>query len=177
MLDQLRADGRLKNTYVIFTSDHGLAIGSHGLMGKQNMYDHTIRVPFIISGPSIAKGQRTGAFGYLRDMYPTTCELAGIAIPKTVRGKSLLPILSGKSAAVHDLGFGYFRDVQRMVRDRRWKLVWYPQIQKTQLFDLKNDPHELRDLVTQPAQRAQLEYYRKKMRKWFTAQGDVVFDK
>ena len=71
MLDQLRADGRLTNTFVIFTSDHGLALGSHGLMGKQNMYDHTIRVPFIIFGPGIAKGQHVPAFGILRDMFPT----------------------------------------------------------------------------------------------------------
>ena len=75
LLAQLRADRRLDNTYVIFTSDHGLALGSHGLMGKQNMYDHSIEVPFIIAGPRIARGARTGAFGYLRDMFPTTCEL------------------------------------------------------------------------------------------------------
>ena len=96
MLDQLRADGRLANTVVIFTSDHGLALGSHGLMGKQNMYDHSIRVPFIIAGPGVVPGRRVQAFGYLRDLYPTVCEMAGVAIPKTVQGRSLANILKGQ---------------------------------------------------------------------------------
>ena len=117
-----------KNSIVVFTSDHGLAVGSHGLRGKQNMYDHSIKVPFIIAGPGIARGVRTGAFGYLRDMFPTTCELAGIAIPKTVQSHSLSPVLLGKQKTVHRLGYGYFRDAQRMVRDENWKLIFYPKL-------------------------------------------------
>ncbi len=176
MLDQLRVDGRLKNTYVIFTSDHGLAIGSHGLMGKQNMYDHTIRVPFIISGPGISKGQHMGAFGYLRDIYPTTCELANITIPKTVQGKSLVPILAGKAKSVHPYGYGYFRDVQRMIRDKRWKLVWYPKIKEYQLFDLKIDPHELQDVADGPLQKKRMSRLRGQMHTWFNERGDSVFE-
>ena len=175
MLDQLRADDRLKNTYVIFTSDHGLAVGSHGLMGKQNMYDHTIRVPLIISGPGVTKGQRTGAFGYLRDMYPTTCELAKITVPKMVQAKSLRPILTGKAKRVHPYGYGYFRDVQRMIQDERWKLVWYPKVKKHQLFDLKADPHELQNLVDDPLQRKRLSRMRDQMHIWFHKAGDAVF--
>tara|TARA_B100000959_G_scaffold118802_2_gene124921 strand:- start:491 stop:1876 length:1386 start_codon:yes stop_codon:yes gene_type:complete len=175
MLDQLRADGRLKNTYVIFTSDHGLAIGSHGLMGKQNMYDHTIRVPFIISGPSIAKGQRTGAFGYLRDMYPTTCELANITIPKTVQAKSLVSILTGKAKSVHSYGYGYFRDAQRMIRDERWKLIYYPNQKKYQFFNVEKDPHELTDLAGSPTHSAEVKRLRRLLLVWFHDQGDELF--
>jgi len=177
MLAQLRADERLANTVVVFTSDHGLAVGSHGLMGKQNMYAHSIRVPFIISGPDIPRGRRTDAFCYLRDLYPTTCELAGIAIPKTVRARSLKPILTGQAEAVHELAFGYFRDVQRMVRDDRWKLVWYPTIQKTQLFDLQNDHLERHNLAEAPIHRVRREYLRERLRAWLTSQGDSVFVK
>ncbi|SVC13323.1 uncharacterized protein METZ01_LOCUS266177, partial [marine metagenome] len=176
LLAQLRADGRLANTVVIYTSDHGLAVGSHGLMGKQNMYEHTIRVPFIISGPGITKGQRTGAFAYLRDMYPTTCELANITIPKTVQAKSLVPILTGKTKSVHPYGYGYFRDVQRMIRDDRWKLVWYPKITKHQLFDLKADPHELHNLAHDPLQHKRLSRMRDQMHTWFHKAGDAVFE-
>ena len=175
LIGQLQKDGRLANTVIIFTSDHGLAVGSHGLMGKQNMYDHTIRVPFIISGPGIPKGRRTDAFGYLRDMFPTVCELAGIPVPITVQAKSLVPVITGKAKAAHPLGYGYFRDVQRMVRDERWKLTWYPKIKKHQLFDLRADPHELRNLANNPAQRERMARMRDQMREWFAGQGDPVF--
>ena len=174
LLAQLRAGGRLANTVVIYTSDHGLAVGSHGLMGKQNMYDHTVRVPFVISGPGITKGQLTGAFGYLRDMYPTTCELANIMVPKTVQAKSLVPILTGKTKSVHPYGYGYFRDVQRMIRDDRWKLVWYPKIKKHQPFDLQADPNELRNLADDPTQHKRMTRMRGQLHAWFHKAGAVV---
>ena len=177
LLAQLRADRRLDNTYVIFTSDHGLALGSHGLMGKQNMYDHSIEVPFIIAGPGIARGVRTGAFGYLRDMFPTTCELAGIAIPKTVQSRSLSPVLLGKRKTVHRLGYGYFRDVQRMVRDENWKLIFYPKLNKYQLFDLANDPNELNNLAEAASQMPRMKRMRQVMARWFHDVGDGVFTK
>ncbi|HCU86229.1 MAG TPA: choline-sulfatase, partial [Verrucomicrobiales bacterium] len=177
LLGQLRRDGRLDNTFVIFTSDHGLALGSHGLMGKQNMYDHSIKVPFIFAGPGIARGVRTGAFGYLRDMFPTTCELAGIAIPKTVQSRSLAPVLLGKQKTVHRLGYGYFRDVQRMVRDENWKLIFYPKLKKYQLFDLVNDPNELNNLAEAASQMPRMKRMRQVMARWFHDEGDGVFAK
>ena len=176
LIAQLRSGERLANTFIIFTSDHGLAIGSHGLMGKQNMYAHTIRVPFIISGPGLPKGRHTDAFCCLRDMYPTACELAGITVPKTVQGKSLISVLNDNSGKVRSHSYGYFQNVQRMVRDERWKLVWYPEIKKHQLFDLKNDPHELHNLASNTNQRKRLTTLQTKMRDWFLAAGDKVFD-
>ena len=175
LLAQLRKDGRLANTFVIFTSDHGLAIGSHGLMGKQNMYDHTIEVPFVIAGPRIKRGVRSEAFGYLRDLFPTTCELAGIAIPKTVQSQSLVAVLRGEKKTVHRLGYGYFRDVQRMVRDEQWKLVFYPKLKKYQLFDLVKDPHELRNLVDVPVQDLRLARMKRELAQWFHDEGDELF--
>jgi arylsulfatase A-like enzyme len=175
LLGQLRADGRLANTFVIFTSDHGLALGSHGLMGKQNMYDHTIRVPFIMAGPGIERGARTKAFGFLRDLYPTTCELAGIAIPKTVQAKSLAPILRGRKKTVHPAGYGYFRDVQRMVWVEGWKLVFYPKTGRQQLFKLAKDPHELNDLSASPPQCVRMRRLRVMLNQWFHDQGDPLF--
>ena len=146
IIGQLRTDGRLKNTYVIFTSDHGLALGSHGLMGKQNMYEHSIRVPLMIAGPSIPKNKRSDALCYLRDLYPTICDLTGIATPKSVEGKSLKPVITGKQDAVYSEIYGYFRDKQRMVRNRRYKLIHYPHLNRHQLFDLQKDPNEVNDL-------------------------------
>ncbi len=146
ILSTLKAVGQYDNTVIIFSSDHGLALGSHGLMGKQNMYEHTIGVPFIIAGPGIPRGKRTKAQMYLRDMYPTTCELAGIPIPESVDGKSLVPILHGTKTRIYSEIYGYYFDYQQMIRTDRWKLIYYPHLHKYQLFDLKNDPDERIDL-------------------------------
>ena len=175
MLDQLRADVRLANTVVIFTSDHGLALGSHGLMGKQNMYDHSIRVPFIIAGPGVVPGRRVPAFGYLRDLYPTVCEMAGIAIPKTVQGRSLANILKGQQHNVHPFAVGYFRNVQRMIWMEEWKLIYYPKLNRTQMFNLEDDPAELDDLAESPVRKARLDRMRRSLNQWFHDQGDPQF--
>jgi arylsulfatase A-like enzyme len=145
--------GKLDNTVIIFTSDHGLAIGSHGLMGKQNMYEHTIGVPLIFSGPGIPKNKLRTAQIYLRDLFPTTCELAHVPIPKTVQGHSFKAVIEGREKKIYDHVFGYFHDKQRMVRTDRWKLIYYPHLQRHQLFDLQNDPDELKDLNNLPAHR------------------------
>lgn len=135
-----------KNTLVVFTSDHGLAIGSHGLRGKQNMYDHTIGVPLIVRGPGIAAGRTIDAQCYLRDLLPTICDLVGVPVPDKVDGRSLAPLLRGECDQVYDEVFTHFGPWQRAIRTRRWKHVAYPQAGREQLFDLKNDPDELQDV-------------------------------
>ncbi len=141
----------LQNTLIVFSSDQGLAIGSHGLMGKQSLYDHSMKSPLILAGPGIPPGL-SGALVYLMDIYPTVLELAGAAIPEGLDGRSLKPVLDGNAAGVRDTLFTAYRDVQRAVRDSRWKLIRYPQINRTQLFDLAADPAETRDLSEDPSQ-------------------------
>ncbi|MDE0735210.1 MAG: sulfatase-like hydrolase/transferase, partial [Pirellulaceae bacterium] len=134
ILQKLKETGRRDNTIIIFTSDHGLAIGSHGLLGKQNMYEHTVGVPFIIAGKGIPRGRRSSACIYLRDMFPTTCELAKIDIPATVTAQSFASILRGEKPAIsRQAAFAYFYDHQRMIRTDRWKLIFYPQLDRYQL--------------------------------------------
>ena len=147
ILDVLDKTGQTKDTLVIFTSDHGLAVGSHGLMGKQNMYEHTIRVPLVIAGPGLPEGKQNNALCYLRDLYPTICDLVGLPIPESVEGRSLKPVIKGDSNSVYSEIYGYFRDKQRMVRDKRWKLIHYLHLDRYQLFDLLEDPYEQNDLV------------------------------
>ncbi|QEF99802.1 Arylsulfatase [Stieleria maiorica] len=171
ILNTLRKSGRDENTVIIFTSDHGLALGSHGLMGKQNMYEHTIGVPFIIAGPGIPHGKRTDAQIYLRDIYPTTCELAGIAIPDSVDGKSLAAVLNGTADQIYPAVYGYYHDVQRMVRTKRWKLIQYPRIDEVQLFDLENDPLEQHDLASSNEHAAIRDKLADQMHRWFQEQG------
>ncbi len=174
VLQTLKTIGQYDNTVIIFSSDHGLALGSHGLMGKQNMYEHTIGVPFIIAGPGVPKGKRTDAQIYLRDMYPTTCELAGIPIPESVEAKSFVPILNGTARQIHPAVFGYFHKYQRMIRTERWKLIYYPQLDKHQLFDLKNDLSERVDLSANDEYSKVLAELSARMKAWFQAQGDPI---
>jgi arylsulfatase A-like enzyme len=150
LLDTVQRRGFDKNTVVIFTSDHGLAIGSHGLLGKQNLYEHSMRPPLILRGPGIPAGKRSDAFVYLFDLFPTACELCGVAPPSGVEGKSLIPVMNGRQQKVRDTIFCAYRQVQRSVRNDRWKLIRYPHINHIQLFDLKADPDEKQNLAADP---------------------------
>ena len=134
-----------QNTIVIFSADHGLAIGSHGLFGKQSLYEHSMKAPLIFSGPGIAKGN-SNAFGYLHDIFPTTCDLCGIEVPKGLDGESQEPVIRDTAKRVRASIFTSYRDVQRAIREDDWKLIVYPKINKAQLFDLKSDPDEVKDL-------------------------------
>lgn len=145
LFDTLKELGEYENTIIVFASDQGIAIGSHGLMGKQNLYEHSMGAPLIFSGPGIPKGRRSEAFAYLFDIFPTVCELAGLPVPAGLDGKSLAPILRGERESVRDTIFLAYKDVQRAVRRGKWKLILYPQVDKTQLFDLDADPYEIRD--------------------------------
>ena len=147
LLDALETSGKADSTYVIFTADHGLAVGQHGLMGKQNLYDHSTRMPLIIAGPGIPKGKRVDEMVYQHSAFATTCELAGIAIPGTVEFPGLAGWLKGNTGPKNESMFCYYRDFQRSVRTREHKLILYPQAGKTQLFDLKRDPWETRNLA------------------------------
>ncbi|WP_346333286.1 sulfatase-like hydrolase/transferase [Prosthecobacter sp. SYSU 5D2] len=173
ILEALEKAGR-KDTIIVFISDQGLAMGSHGLLGKQNQYEHSIRSPLIIAGSELPKAKRTQALVHLRDLYPTFCELAGIAIPGSVQGRSLLPLLQGKTERVHDFVTGTFTDTQRMICDERWKFIRYPQLGREQLFDLESDPHEMKDLSADPAHDEKKAGMKQKLQAWLKEQGDPL---
>lgn len=177
IIKTLKSTGQLENTIVIFASDHGLGVGSHGLRGKQSMYEHTIGVPLIFSGPGIPRGQRTAAQCYLRDLFPTTCDLTHVAIPKSVTGRSLRPVMTGKTDRIYPHVFGYFRNFQRMIRTDDWKLIHYPQVNQTQLFHLKTDPHELQDLSADRKFAARRKELESKLRAWQRSVNDPALTK
>jgi arylsulfatase A-like enzyme len=166
--------GQRENTIIIFTSDHGLAIGSHGLVGKQNMYEHTINVPLIIAGRGIPAGKQTTAQCYLRDLMPTICELAGVKLDQAIDAKSLSGLFRDPAAEIYPFIVGYFQDSQRMIREGRWKLNWYPKIDRLQLFNLQDDPHELSDLSAEPQLRERVAALRAKLTGWLVGQGDPL---
>jgi len=176
ILDALEASGETDNTYIIFTADHGLAVGSHGLMGKQNPYEHSIRVPFIISGPDIPHGEQSNELIYLQSIYPTTCELAGIPIPEHVEFPSLLPLLKGNSeqTSMHEAIFGSYLDFQRLIRTRDYKLVYYPVVDTLQLFDMQQDTEELHNLAYQVQYRDTVKRLYSKLLDLQTEVGDTL---
>jgi arylsulfatase A-like enzyme len=164
--------GQLDNTIFVVAGDNGLSLGEHGLLGKQNLYEFGgMHVPLVFSGRGIAKGEsRAGV--YLFDVYPTVCELCGLAVPGGLDGRSLAPVLQGKAAKVRDWTFTAYRDVQRAVRNERWKLIRYPKIDKTQLFDLQADPHEMHDLSARPEQAGRVRELTAVLRREQQAFGD-----
>ncbi len=162
VLKKLEAMGELDNTYIIYTADHGMAIGRHGLQGKQNLYDHTWRVPFIVKGPGIKAGTRATGNIYLLDVLSTACDLAGIKAPATSEGISFRPVLEGGKQAVREVVHGVYcgggRPGSRCVRKGDWKLTQY-EVEKTgvkhiQLFNLKDNPHEFMKEHHAPAVKA-----------------------
>ncbi|MSU47689.1 MAG: sulfatase [Opitutus sp.] len=151
VLQKLEAMGELDNTYIFYTADHGMAIGRHGLQGKQNLYQHTWRVPFIAKGPGIKPGTRVEGNIYLLDVLATLCDLAGISAPASNEGLSFKPVLHGRQGAVRDVLYGVYnggtKPGLRSVKQGDWKLVKFDvmngAVRETQLFNLKENPHEL----------------------------------
>ncbi len=172
ILKALDEAGLAGNTIVVFSSDQGLAIGSHGLMGKQNLYEH-FKGPLVVAGPGIPKGKADDLV-YLFDLFPTFCEWAGADVPEAVEGRGLVPLIQGRKPAWRDtLGAAYKR-CQRMIRDERFKMMWYPEAQKFQLFDLATDPYELRDLADDRAHADRLATMKKLLAEWQERFDDPV---
>ncbi len=148
ILDKLEQSGEAENTYIFFTADHGLAVGHHGFIGKQNMYEHSMRPPLIIVGPDIPKGKKVDARVYLQDVMPSSLEVADIAIPEYVEFQSLLPLIEGKKDKQYDYIYGaYEKGSQRALISQDFKLILYPKINKYRLYNLDTDPMEMDDLA------------------------------
>jgi len=153
VLDRLEAMGELDNTYIFYTADHGIAIGRHGLQGKQNLYEHTWRVPFIVKGPGIKPGSRVKGNIYLFDVLATLCDLAGVPAPESNEGLSFRPVLEGQRQTMRDVLYcvynGGTKPGMRCVKQGDWKLIKYDvldgQVRQTQLFNLAENPYEFLD--------------------------------
>ena len=145
VIASLADTGRLDDTLILFTSDHGLALGSHGLLGKQNLYEHSMRSPAVIAGPGVPAGKRLDALCYLFDLTATLGDLAGVAAPEKNEGKSLLPVLRGEEKAVREEILLAYGNMQRALVTPEWKWIDYPKINRHQLFSLVQDPSEMHD--------------------------------
>lgn len=166
LLTELGQRRLAQRTIVIYTSDHGLAMGSHGLRGKQNMYEHSIGVPLIFAGPGIPAGEIRSAQCYLRDLFPTCCDFASANVPDSVHGQSLRRVIEGRVDQIYDAVFGHFKDSQQMIRTNRYKCIQYPLVTRAQLFDLHNDPHELKNLIDDPEHAEIATRFRDQLEEW-----------
>lgn len=158
ILDKLEETGQAENTYIFFSADHGLAVGHHGLIGKQNMYEHSMRPPMIIVGPDIPKGEKRDMEVYLQDIMPTVIEYAGGEVPGYVEFNSLKSFIEGTATeSNYPEVYGAYMDLQRMIRVDDYKLIVYPYAGVKRMFNLVDDPQEMNDLAGLPVQQERLD--------------------
>jgi arylsulfatase A-like enzyme len=175
ILEKLEETGQAENTYIFFSADHGLSVGHHGLMGKQNMYDHSLRPPMIVVGPDIPAGKKKDMEVYLQDIMPTAMEYAGGEVPAYVEFKSLKSLIEGKaSESFYPEVYGAYMDRQRMIRKDGYKLIVYPYAGIRKLFNLEEDPQEMHDLAAKPSQKERLESMFESLIALQTEMGDTL---
>jgi arylsulfatase A-like enzyme len=175
VVESLKAKGLYDNTIIIFAGDNGLALGQHGLFGKQSCYEHSVRVPLIFAGPGIKKNKKTDAYAYLFDIFPTVCDLIGAEIPASVEGTSLKKAIDGDDKVRDSLYFAYVH-MHRAVKVGEYKLIEYVVDGKhnmTQLFNVERDPLEMCNLASSPEYAAKLNELREKLKSMRVEWGDV----
>ena len=172
ILDAIETSGQSEDTIIIYTADHGLAMGSHGLLGKQNLYEHSMGSPLIISGPGVPKNRQTNAFTYILDLHKTILGLSDTPVTEDIDGVDLRPLFDNPGGETRDSVFLAFQDKMRAVRDKRYKLHVYPNINHTLLFDLEKDPNEMYDLADSPLYADKVAELTKLMKRWQKTVGD-----
>ncbi len=175
ILDKLEATGQADNTYIFFTADHGLSVGNHGLIGKQNMYEHSLRPPLIVVGPDIPVGKKKDMEVYIQDIMPTVIEYAGGVVPDYVEFSSLKSYIEGTSTeSSYPEVYGAYMDVQRMIRIDDYKLIVYPYAGVKRLFKLLDDPQEMNDLAYDPSQKARVSKMSLQLEELMANMGDTL---
>jgi arylsulfatase A-like enzyme len=174
ILTALDRNGLRKNTIIVYAADNGLAIGSHGLLGKQNLYEHSMKVPLIIDGPGLPEGKISEAFVYLLDIYPTLCELCSLPPPDKADGESLVQVIRGDAPGIRTSVFTAYRHTVRAVRSGDWKLIRYPERDYYQLFNLKEDPLELNNLAYDSGYESRRNELFELMKNWQVTANDTV---
>lgn len=146
----LKEKGIYDDTLIIFTSDNGISLSSHGLLGKQNLYEESIRVPFIIKGSKIKPQSKCSEFILLQDIFPTIVEYLGLDINAQLEGHSFYGQLMGQSIATRQEIYLIFTDLIRGIKTKQYKYIEYRNKENKQffqLFDLLNDPKETKNVI------------------------------
>ncbi|WKX76604.1 sulfatase-like hydrolase/transferase [Zobellia laminariae] len=189
VIASLKESGAYENTLIVFAGDSGLAVGNHGLMGKQNIYDEDgVHIPLVFSGNLIKdKGSKREAFAYNFDIFPTIFDFIGVDAPSSVTGESLLPVIYKEKTSFRDYTYHAYKQFQRAYRTGDYKLIEYVRANNydkkngetikgsrvTQLFNIKNDPWEVYDLSFFPEYAEQVKTMRKEMKEKANELGDT----
>lgn len=169
LLDALKESGEEDNTIIVFTGDNGLAVGQHGWMGKEDIYEHGVRIPLVMAGPGIAENKKNDAYVYLYDIFPTLCEKVGFDAPSSVDGKSFAKLLDGDNGeSFRDELYLIFDKFVRGVKDENYKLIEYrngdeEEDKWTFLYDIKNDPWETKNLADDEEYQSKVAQMREKL--------------
>ena len=175
ILDKLEETGQKENTYIFYSADHGLSVGNHGLIGKQNMYEHSLRPPMIIVGPDIPRGEKRDMAVYLQDIMPTVIEYAGGQVPEYVEFSSLKPFIEkARTESFYQEVYCAYMDLQRMLRADGYKLLVYPYAGVKRLYNLAADPLETEDLASDPSQAGRMEQMYAVLKDKMVRMGDTL---
>lgn len=176
ILDSLQRSGQASNTLIVFACDNGLALGQHGLMGKQSVYEHSVHVPLVFKGPGIPEGEKRDDLCCLTDIFHTLCDLTGVPKPESVEGGSLAPAIRNQARKGRESLYFSYRHFQRGLRLRRWKLILYNVLgtKHTQLFDLQKDPWEIDNLAEDQSQAGRIKEMTETLRSMMAEAGDPV---
>lgn len=174
VLQALRESGQYDNTIIVFAGDNGLAVGQHGLLGKQNLYDHSMRVPLIFCGPGIPANRQTDAYCYLSDVFSTLCDITGIPQPATVSGQSLNKAFTQPAFKGRPRLFMSYANLQRAIVKDNMKLIIYnvDGAHPVQLFNLSKDPLEKHNLAPEKSYQKKVAALRAQLYADMHAYGD-----
>jgi choline-sulfatase len=131
-------------------------------------------MPFIIAGPGVPKKKRNDALFNMQSLFATTCEMAGVPVPNTVEFPSIVPLITGQKKQLHEALYAAFVDRQRAVRTEEWKLIRTPRAGQVQLFNVKNDPWETKNLANDPKHAKTLALMDAKLRALMTEMNDPM---
>ncbi len=184
VLDYLDKSGLAGNTVVLYTSDNGFFLGDHGMFDKRLMYEESIRIPLVVRYPERAPAGRTrGELALNTDICPTLLELAGVPVPAGLDGRSLAPLVRGERPRnwrksflyeYYEFPASHMVRKNRGVRTERWKYIhFWESPEEFELYDLKKDPHELRNLYGDPRQAGRVKELRAEMERLRRETGDV----
>ncbi|MEO1263077.1 MAG: sulfatase-like hydrolase/transferase [Bacteroidota bacterium] len=154
ILDALEQKGVIKNTVIVFAGDNGLAVGQHGLLGKQNLYDHSVRVPLIMAGPGIPENKTATSLCSIHDIYPTVADLCSISKPENMEGISLVPSFKNPTIDLRENILLAYTNTQRALKTADdWKIILtrHDMTERQQIFNLNKDPWEKINLIRFPS--------------------------
>ena len=177
MVQLLKDKGIYNNTVIVFAADNGLALGQHGLMGKQSVYEHSNHVPLIFSGPGIPKGEKRELDLFLLDIYPTLCDMLNFDIPTSVQGTSFYPSFKQNDYKIRDGIATRYSKLNFALKKNNMKLMEFQNKDKerhTLLFDLSKDPLEQNNLANEAKHKDLIDQMRVEMKAYFYTYGDSV---